>query len=144
MSRYRIQRIDLNDEAILEQVENIHGGMFEEDVGVPYDDMFWGAYDIESGLMIGYCSMKIERRRKQVKLTSCAIKEKHRGQGLQSRMIKRRIQEAKALGIYKVVTHTVCNPPSENNLIRCGFRLFRPRIEWAGEYANYWIKILVA
>lgn len=54
-----------------------------------------------------------------------------RGQGMQRRLIRVRIAWARALGLSGLVTYTSPdNVISANNLISCGFRLYRPQEPW--------------
>jgi GNAT superfamily N-acetyltransferase len=62
----------------------------------------------------------------------------HRGQGLQKRLIRARIQVAKEKGMNWLVTDTNDNPASGNSLIACGFKLFEPTVPWAANGAIYW------
>jgi GNAT superfamily N-acetyltransferase len=62
----------------------------------------------------------------------------HRGQGLQKRLIRARVQVAKEQGMNWLVTDTNDNPASGNSLIACGFKLFEPTVPWAAKGAIYW------
>jgi GNAT superfamily N-acetyltransferase len=61
-----------------------------------------------------------------------------RGQGLQKKLIKVRIRQAKALGWNWLVTDTYNNPASSNSLISCGFKLFEPTNPWGAKGTLYW------
>lgn len=70
------------------------------------------------------------------------IKLQFRGQGLQTKLIKRRLKLAKRLGYTKGISSTLTdNYPSCNSLIKCGFKLIKP---WLNQEYNslYWEKIL--
>jgi GNAT superfamily N-acetyltransferase len=75
-------------------------------------------------------------------LCRAGVLEKFRGQGLQKRLIKVRVNYAKKLGWEAVMTDTRCNPPSSNNLIDCGFRMYTPASPWGWHDAVYWRKKL--
>lgn len=63
----------------------------------------------------------------------------HRGQGLQRKLIQARVRYARQLGLRTAITDTTAsNLASANNLIRCGFVLYRPEYQWAGPEALYW------
>lgn len=64
----------------------------------------------------------------------------HRGKGLQKRLIKVRLRQARRVGWKRVVSSTYKNIPSANNLISCGFRLYRPTVPWGASGTLYWIK----
>lgn len=139
-----ISPLDTSDEKIVKVLKKIHGSTFEEDVDLPLEDLMWGLFDKKTKALVGYAAMGFSKHKDQAAFTACAIKKSYRGHGFQKRLIRHRIKEAKKMGIPRIVTHTVYNPPSENSLISCGFKLYRPRVEWAGEYANYWYKTLSA
>ena len=64
----------------------------------------------------------------------------YQGQGLQKKMIKRRLEYCTKKGINKVVTDTVCdNPASMNSLISSGFKVYEPAEGWRGEGTVYWM-----
>ena len=66
-----------------------------------------------------------------------------RGQGLQRRLIKAREAHARRRGMHFLVSHTVDNPVSANNLIECGFRIYKPIAPWdEGDGVVFWRKEL--
>lgn len=66
----------------------------------------------------------------------------HRGEGLQRKLIKARVDRAIELKGTHVTSDTYDNPPSTNNLIASGFRCYRPVSPWRGEGTNYWKLVL--
>jgi L-amino acid N-acyltransferase YncA len=69
---------------------------------------------------------------------------KHRGQGMQKRLIRARIAMAKRHGFKQIVTYVLdWNLASANSLIACGFRLYIPESKYAGSKAFYFQKMLV-
>jgi L-amino acid N-acyltransferase YncA len=62
----------------------------------------------------------------------------HRGQGIQKRLIRVRLRQARALGWNWVVTDTHDNPASSNSLIARGFKLFDPSKPWGADKTLYW------
>lgn len=62
----------------------------------------------------------------------------HRGHGIQKRLIRARIRQAKALGWNWLITDTYLNPASSNSLIACGFKLFEPSKPWGVKETLYW------
>lgn len=62
-----------------------------------------------------------------------------RGRGLQRRLIRARLRWAKARGCDRAITYTINNPPSSNNLIACGFKLYEPQKRWIdGDDVLFW------
>ena len=67
------------------------------------------------------------------------VQKKHRGKGLQKKMIDLRMKAAK--GCKAVITYTIpTNYPSANSLISKGFKLYEPSYKWAGKDVLYWKK----
>lgn len=66
-----------------------------------------------------------------------------RGRGLQRLLIRARERWCRARGVAVAITYTVpTNTPSANNLIRCGWRLYRPAHAWGGLESLYWRRVL--
>jgi RimJ/RimL family protein N-acetyltransferase len=71
------------------------------------------------------------------------VLSKHRGKGLQKKLIKARIAMAKRQGYKEIVTYVLdWNLASANSLIACGFRLYHPQEKYAGSKAFYFRKSL--
>lgn len=120
----------------------------------PYDDLvspalgYWWLlwYEDGSGLEVpvGFAGMThVACPDATLRLLRAAVGIKHRGKGLQKRLISVRENKARRLGMRWVATYTYGNPPSTNNLISRGFRLYTPSAPWGGAYASYWRKSLV-
>jgi hypothetical protein len=95
---------------------------------------------------IAYCSVKYVDLpdNKFAFLSRAGVLTKYRGKGLQKRMIRLRVRDAKRRGFNFICTYTVmCNYASSNNLISCGFKLYDPETNWAGKWVLYWQRTLV-
>lgn len=75
-------------------------------------------------------------------LARAGVTAAHRGHGLQRRLIWVREKSARKHGWRKMVSYTIGNPPSANNLIACGYKTFVPKKPWA-KNAIYWRKDLL-
>ena len=76
-------------------------------------------------------------------LCRVGVAQRHRGRGLQKRLIRAREAWARAEGLRELVTYCVLwNCPSINSLIRCGYRFYRPATKWGGKSALYLAKRL--
>lgn len=67
---------------------------------------------------------------------------KHRGHGLQIRLMRVREQKAKKLGWSHLVSECTETAFSANNFIRAGFKIYQPQRPWAFKNSIYWIKTL--
>jgi GNAT superfamily N-acetyltransferase len=71
-------------------------------------------------------------------LCRAGVLPSHRGQGVQKRLIRARIRQAKALGWDWLITDTHENPASSNSLIATGFKLYEPLQPWGAKSTLYW------
>lgn len=77
-----------------------------------------------------------------VYLSRCGVLRSHRGQGLQTVLLRRRLTHAKREGFEGAISTTYLNTVSANNLIRAGFRLYDPVTPWGLKGTCYWHKAL--
>lgn len=71
-------------------------------------------------------------------LSRAGVVAKHRGKGLQKRLIRAREAEARALGLAEIVTYVAhWNCASINSLAACGYKHYRPATKWGGKEAVY-------
>jgi GNAT superfamily N-acetyltransferase len=71
-------------------------------------------------------------------LCRAGVLSSHRGQGVQKRLIRARVRQARALGWNWLITDTYQNPASSNSLISTGFKLFEPTKPWGANGTLYW------
>lgn len=105
------------------------------------DNVWW--IGIEGGKDVAYCGIK--RLDEDIAyLSRAGVLASHQGKGLQKKMIRKRLDWAKAAGCRWVITDTVHdNPASVNSLISLGFRQFIPQYQWKdGALTLYWRKEL--
>lgn len=108
----------------------------------PKDKAFWWiAYDDDKP--IGYAGMTIHPTWKCMELVRAAVIHEYRGLGLQRRLIYARERQARKENIFRSVTYTSCdNFVSANNLIKCGYRLYKPVNKFGVANALYFEKKL--
>ena len=75
-------------------------------------------------------------------MARCGVLKAARGQGLQRKLLKKREDHAKAMGMKRVFTTTYNNPASANNLIARGYRTYIPAGKWGAQDTIYWRKDL--
>jgi GNAT superfamily N-acetyltransferase len=71
-------------------------------------------------------------------LCRAGVLSSHRGQGVQKRLIRARIRQARALGWEWLITDTYQNPASANSLIATGFKMYEPSQPWGAKETLYW------
>jgi RimJ/RimL family protein N-acetyltransferase len=71
-------------------------------------------------------------------LSRAGVVAKHRGHGLQKRLIRAREAAARTCGLTELVTYVAhWNAASINSLVACGYRFYRPADRWAGSSSVY-------
>lgn len=115
---------------------------------LPYDDLpdftfgeWWLAFNDAGPVgFAGYQPARTEQG--AVYLARAGVLSGHRGHGLQRRLIDVRLRAARRAGYATAITTTYDNPPSSNNLIRCGFRMYAPEAPWGAAGTCYWRRAL--
>lgn len=141
---YRIKEVDGDDEHIEDECRAMHLLTFGE-----FDAPFWPTSDggdwwfvYHAGESIGFAGMVAsESAPGYGYLCRAAVVPEHQGHGLQRRLIRVRETRAKRLGYLGLVTDTYISPESANNLIECGYRMYRPERRWAFSNSEYWRKV---
>jgi len=115
-------------------LEDAYQACFGPSVPVPVRiDCLYLAYI--NDLAVGWGSYSITADGRGVVMNGCGVLPSHRGQGVQYALLKKRLAHAFHAGRDCAYTYShVGNIPSNNNLIRAGFRLWRPG-QW-GEISN--------
>jgi len=119
--------------------EVVFGTIYLTDTALT-DSHWWLAFD--DGAPCGFCAVTIyDDEQKTAFLSLAGVLHSARGNGLQRRMIDKRVALAKEQGCGRVISYTsLDNIISANNLIKCGFKLYQPRWEWGVENAMYFEK----
>lgn len=68
------------------------------------------------------------------------VLKKHRGRGLQRRLMRCLEAKARRVGWSQIITDTRFNEHSANNLIAAGYRLYTPPEPWGIRETLYWTK----
>lgn len=105
----------------------------------------WWLATAPGGDSAGFCGVKADTEGRWVYLIRAGVCEAYRGQGLQRRMIRVRLNWARrCTRAGAAITDTIPeNTASSNNLIKAGFLLYTPAYPWAGdEGVLYWHRAL--
>jgi GNAT superfamily N-acetyltransferase len=130
-------------------LDKIEIKVFEYDKEYLYDKAFpdthWWLVEHE-GTPVGFAGLRfpISESKDAAWLTRSGVIKKHRGHGLQKRLLRARETWARKAGATEMWTYTASdNTPSNNSLISAGYKLWVPsRWEIGGEGWLYWRKAL--
>lgn len=101
------------------------------------DGQMWVAHD-DTGTPVAFCSAR-PCGDNLVFLSRAGVLPCANGKGLQRRMIQARLRWAREIGADACITYTLYdNHASIANLLRCGFRFYRPAANWAGRVHYFW------
>lgn len=146
-SRYRVQLVARPSDPVVQgaargEIARMDANCFPHDDPVEgLDEGYWWIARRDSE-PAAYAGMKLQGWG-MVYLCRAGVMPAHRGRGLQTRLLRARCAYARGLGMKSALTDTTFdNLPSANNLIRAGFKLYRPQYQWAGADALYWWKTL--
>lgn len=127
----------------VDEVRELHSLAMPDDHWVGDDHTFWIARDAD-GKPVGFCSAIHRPERGYVFLSRAAVAAGARGARLQRRMIRARVTWARKQGASEVITYTLLkNYESFVNLLKCGFRFYKPEDAWVGHDVHYLILKLI-
>ena len=113
-------------------------------VCLPHDDPLdpdtgvWWVVDGGSGLAAFAALHPSQQWGDTQYLSRAGVAPEFRGKGLQRDLIRVRLRYARRLRANWCVSDTSDNPASANNLIACGFTMFRPTRPWGLPTSLYW------
>ena len=139
MSAYRIREVDGDDEA--DELTSLHLQTFGDhepmaDFGEGY---WWLAYF--EGHPIAFAGVGESILDDGIGYFSrVGVLSKHRGNGLQTRLMRALESKARRVGWKRIVTDTHNRPYSANNIIAAGYKLYTPTYPWSFPNSLYWTK----
>jgi GNAT superfamily N-acetyltransferase len=141
---YRFASVDTDDEDVVELLSELHDDTFAVgEAPLPkFEDGWWwiGTDGREAAAFCGFTQSSYHPTYAYLK--RAGVLERHRGNGLQKRMITLRERRARSMGFSWAITDTTNNPASANSLISAGYRLWMPEVPWAFDNSLYWRKRL--
>ena len=104
------------------------------------EGVWWIVYDGKTP--VAYAGAIFLKEKNRVYLCRAGVLPEYRGLGLQRQLIRKRLAWAKSCGVSTVITYTdLDNVFSSNNLIACGFKLYKPDLPWGNsDDALYWTR----
>jgi GNAT superfamily N-acetyltransferase len=141
---YHIREVDASDDEIAEIIRhfNRQTADFPELTEDELDGGFWWLAYLDRE-PIAFAGMVPSNQWRNVGYFKRAgVDPKHRGNGLQIRLMRVRINKARRLGYSHVISECTDTIWSANNFIRAGFRIYQPARPWAFKNSIYWIKAI--
>ena len=138
---YRIREVDGFGEEVAEILTELHRLTFFDGAPIPPFDRghWWLAF--HETMPVGFAGMVSSTHASNAGyFCRVGVLGKHRGSGLQLRLMRAMELRARSNGWSTVISDTTDNLASANNFIRAGYRLFEPRCPWAFPKTLYWRK----
>jgi hypothetical protein len=139
--KFRIRKVDLRSEANRNLLLHLQRKILPADTPHAVDvGHWWIAYD-EADKPVAFAGIV-----RSISWYDCGylcragVMDGYTGHGLQHRLIKVRLAQAKKLNWVWAITDTTNNPASSNSLINAGFKLYKPTKPWAYRHSLYWRK----
>ena len=135
----KIQRVDIRYSRTQDKLSQLQRICLPYDI--PYNTNFgyWWTVTSLCGDLIAFAGLVYSSRWSDCGyLCRSGVVPSSRGQGIQKKLIRVRIRQAKAIGMNWLITDTYHNPASSNSLISCGFKLFDPSVPWGAKGTLYW------
>ena len=141
---YRIRRVDGDDEEYADLLRSLHDETFGDTAPQIDPDRGWWWIATDGRELAGFCGLTptYADPNNVGYLKRAGVRLSHRGQGLQRRFVRVREAQARRVGFSTLVSDTSDNPSSANNLIACGYRIYRPAEPWGFNHTIYWYKDL--
>jgi len=137
--RYKIYRVDLGCLDAQLALTRLQKQCLPYDEPTSTTSGYWWLVYSEDGVPVAFAGLVPSQRWSDCGyLCRAGVLPAHRGQGIQKKLIRVRVRQARALGWNWLITDTHDNPASANNLIARGFRLFNPTKPWGADSALYW------
>lgn len=141
-----IRKVDIADTLVREQIRVLQEEVFQPDSWQGGRPPAWKSGDwwiaFAGKKPAGFAGLRPSVRWERVGyLCSAGVLPEYRGLGLQKKLIRKRVAQARAYGWNRCITDTVRdNWPSMRALIACGFRPFGPEVRWneQGDVV-YWV-----
>lgn len=141
---YRIREVDASDDEMAEHIHhfNRQTSTFPEITEAELDGGFWWLAYLDDE-PVGFAGMVPSKQYAGVGYFKRAgIDPAHRGNGLQIRLMRVRINKARKVGYSHLISECTDTVYSANNFIKAGFRIYEPSKPWAFKNSIYWIKKL--
>ena len=137
--QFTVKKVDIRNPSIQNLLLFLQRQILPEDQ--PYEPTrghWWIAY-AECGKPVAFAGLVRSTKWTDTGyLCRAGVLDGFTGNGLQRRLIKARLAQAKRLGWNWCITDTTNNPASSNSLNNAGFKIYTPANKWSFRNAIYW------
>lgn len=140
---YRIRIVDASDDDVADTLADLHQLTFFDAAALPEFELgaWWLAYHGNEAVAFAGVVPSTHVRNGGY-FSRVGVLQRHRGRGLQRRLMRVVEARGRCLGWDSIVSDTTDNAISANNFIQAGYRLFEPQMRWAWSHTLYWRKWL--
>ena len=137
--KFTIRKVDLRVPANQTTLSFLQKKILPADIPYKTDRGHWWVAYAQDGKPVAFAGLVRSTRWTDTGyLCRAGVLENFTGHGLQKRLIKVRLTQAKKMGWNWCITDTTDNPASSNSLISTGFRVYTPGSPWSFKNAIYW------
>ena len=137
--KFTVKKVDIRVPSVQTTLTFLQKKILAEDMPYKTDRGHWWIAYAECGKPVGFAGIVRSTRWTDTGyLCRAGVMDSFTGHGLQLRLIKARLAQAKKLGWNWCITDTTDNPASSNSLINAGFKLYTPANPWSFKNALYW------
>lgn len=129
---YRIRIVDADDDETAEILGDLHRLTFFGGATMPQFELgtWWLAYHNDDAVAFAGVVPSTHARNSGY-FCRVGVLRRHRGRGLQRRLMRAIEAGGRRAGWDSSVSDTTNNPVSANNFIQAGYRLYEPEVPWA-------------
>jgi GNAT superfamily N-acetyltransferase len=137
--KFSIKKVDIRNQSMVNVLMFLQKQILPADSPYKPDRGHWWIAYAECGKPVAFAGLVRSIRWGDTGyLCRAGVLDNFTGNGLQKRLIKVRLAQAKKLGWSWCITDTTNNPASSNSLISCGFKIYRPGQPWSWKHSIYW------
>lgn len=137
--KFTIKKVDIRVPSIQTTLGFLQKKILPMDVPYKTDRGHWWIAYAQDGKPVGFAGLVRSTTWSDTGyFCRAGVLEGFTGNGLQKRLIKVRLVQAKKLRWNWCITDTTDNPASANSLISCGFKMYTPSKPWSFKNACYW------
>ena len=137
--KFTVKKVDIRVPSVQTILLFLQKKILPEDIPYKPDRGHWWIAYAEDGKPVAFAGIVRSTRWTDTGyLCRAGVMYGFTGHGIQKRLIRVRLAQARKLGWNWCITDTTDNPASSNSLIACGFKMYTPANPWSFKNASYW------